>query len=89
MRVIVLKSHWLCVGALVPTNGCLAPQLTARELMITSFKRVPRSSVDQFRLDRTGPDDADRRGPVPDGCRSVHRRNGSQDLLKAANVRVR
>ena len=89
MGVIVLKSHRLCVGALVPTNGCFAPQLTARELMITSFIRVPRSSEDQFRLDRAGPDDADPRRPVSAGCRSVHRRNGCQDLLKAANVRER
>jgi hypothetical protein len=89
MRFIVLMSHWLCGGALVPTNGCLASQLTARELMITSFIRVPRSAADQFRLDRAGPDDADRRRPVPAGCCSVHRRDASQDLLKAANVRVR
>jgi hypothetical protein len=79
MRFIVLISHWLCGNALVPTNGCLASQLTVRELMITSLIGVPRSSTDQFRLDRAGPDDAGPRRPVPAGCRSV----------KAANVRVR
>jgi hypothetical protein len=42
MRVIDFKSYWPCVGALAPTNGCLASQLTAREPMITSFIRVPR-----------------------------------------------
>jgi hypothetical protein len=33
MRVIVLISHWLCIGALVSTNGCLASTLTARALI--------------------------------------------------------
>jgi len=44
MRVIVLISHWSCVGVLVPPNGYLVSTLMAREPDDTNFIRVPRTS---------------------------------------------